>query len=79
MLQGSSEVMLLALFVALVQAQDLSWQDCGLLADERGLELLQYAHEPDPIVLGEPYNISRRFRSLLKRPIYNLTERPSAL
>ncbi|CAE7023110.1 unnamed protein product [Symbiodinium natans] len=56
-------------------ASALSWQDCGLLADERGLELLEYHHEPDPIVLGQPYSITRRFRSLLDRPIRNLTEK----
>mmetsp|Transcript_20245 Transcript_20245/g.38281 ORF Transcript_20245/g.38281 Transcript_20245/m.38281 type:complete len:171 (-) Transcript_20245:97-609(-) len=53
----------------------LAWQDCGLLADLRGIELLDYRHEPDPIVLGQPYNITRRFRSLLEKPIRNLTER----
>ncbi|CAE7474823.1 unnamed protein product [Symbiodinium pilosum] len=56
------------------EAVKLSWQDCGLLADEKGIELLDYTHEPDPIVLGEPYVITRRFRSLLDRPIQNLTE-----
>ncbi|CAJ1423004.1 unnamed protein product [Effrenium voratum] len=53
-------------------AAALSWQDCGLLADVRGLELLSYSHEPDPIVLGEAYTITRHFRTLL--PIQNLTE-----
>mmetsp|Transcript_40065 Transcript_40065/g.74695 ORF Transcript_40065/g.74695 Transcript_40065/m.74695 type:complete len:167 (+) Transcript_40065:78-578(+) len=57
------------------EAEKLSWQDCGLLADERGIEMLAYAHEPDPIVLGQPYSIVRRFRSLLDRPIQNLTEK----
>eukprot|EP00438_Fugacium_kawagutii_P004118 Skav212870 [mRNA] locus=scaffold151:64745:65224:- [translate_table: standard] len=64
-----------ALLFSAVWASNLSWQDCGLLADERGIELLEYSHEPDPIVLGQPYTITRRFRSLLDRPIQNLTEK----
>ena len=61
-------------FAAMAWASKLQWQDCGLLADERGLEMLEYSHAPDPIVVGEPYSITRRFRLLLDRPIQNLTE-----
>lgn len=35
----------------------------------------RYSHAPDPIVVGEPYSITRRFRLLLDRPIQNLTEK----
>ena len=68
-------ILVLWLSAFATQAAKLSWQDCGLLADERGIELIDYKHEPDPIVLGQPYTITRRFRSLLDRPIRNLTEK----
>eukprot|EP00933_Yihiella_yeosuensis_P028894 TRINITY_DN22666_c5_g1_i1.p1 TRINITY_DN22666_c5_g1~~TRINITY_DN22666_c5_g1_i1.p1 ORF type:complete len:200 (+),score=16.42 TRINITY_DN22666_c5_g1_i1:60-602(+) len=55
-------------------ATGLEWQDCSLLADVKGLTLLEYSHKPDPIVLGQPYSITRRFKNLLGRQIHELNE-----
>mmetsp|Transcript_50412 Transcript_50412/g.155901 ORF Transcript_50412/g.155901 Transcript_50412/m.155901 type:complete len:183 (+) Transcript_50412:47-595(+) len=69
---GGRALILLAL--QLTVAASLAWQDCGLLADVRGIELLAYSHTPDPIQVGQSYSILRTFRSLLGEPIRSLTE-----
>eukprot|EP00931_Biecheleriopsis_adriatica_P092986 TRINITY_DN66736_c0_g1_i1.p1 TRINITY_DN66736_c0_g1~~TRINITY_DN66736_c0_g1_i1.p1 ORF type:complete len:168 (+),score=23.90 TRINITY_DN66736_c0_g1_i1:96-599(+) len=63
------------MFTVLSVQAALVWQDCGLEADVYGIELQEYGHSPDPIIIGKPYNITRRFRSRLDRPIHDLTER----
>eukprot|EP00930_Biecheleria_cincta_P091187 TRINITY_DN80686_c0_g1_i1.p1 TRINITY_DN80686_c0_g1~~TRINITY_DN80686_c0_g1_i1.p1 ORF type:complete len:177 (+),score=22.57 TRINITY_DN80686_c0_g1_i1:25-531(+) len=76
---SSSRLTAAALLTAVVaraaSGEKLVWQDCGLLADSRSIQLLEYRHEPDPIVIGQPYKITRRFRSLLNFSIGNLTEK----
>merc|ERR1711879_491701 len=37
--------------------------------------VLEYSHQPDPIIIGQPFVITRRFRSLMDKPIMNLTEK----
>ena len=43
-------------------AQALRWQDCGLQTDRPMLQLLEYAHSPDPLVYRRWNNISKRWQ-----------------
>uniref|UniRef100_A0A7S1WH96 Transmembrane 9 superfamily member n=1 Tax=Alexandrium catenella TaxID=2925 RepID=A0A7S1WH96_ALECA len=70
--RGSGAVALLALLRG--AAAGLVWQDCGLLADVPAVEIVEYSHTPDPIQVGQPYVIRRKFRSLLDKPIGNFSE-----
>lgn len=72
----STLLLLSAIFTCLhAEANEiLQWQDCRLLSDVPGIVMLERRHEPDPILIGQPYNITRRFKSLLDVPIQNLTE-----
>ena len=56
----------------------LESQDCGLQSDHPILELVEYAHGPDPIVYGSNNTITKRWRvrksGVASTSVSNITE-----
>ena len=71
----SMKLLALLAFVAVVFANALKWQDCGLQSDFPALRLIAYAHEPDPIHAALPSNISKSWWHFGATTLTGLTER----